>query len=71
MNVGDRVKIERDEKKFPVKGTWKHYRNKYGTLLEINKNGKGPWEYGVAVDGDPITAWFKKHEIRGVLRKRA
>lgn len=69
MNIGDRVKIERDEKLRPVRGAWRQYRNKYGTLMEINKNGKGPWEYGVAVDNDPVTAWFKKYEVRPLLRQ--
>ena len=68
MKIGDRVKIERDEKLYPVRGTWKYYRNKYGALVEINKDGKGPWEYGVIVDGDTL-AWFRKHEIRPLKRQ--
>lgn len=69
MNIGDRVKIERDEKQYPVRGTWRYFRNKYGELTEINKNGKGPWEYGVQLEGWGLV-WFKKYEIRELKRKR-
>jgi hypothetical protein len=40
--VGDRVRIERDETKYPSKGTWPYYRGKTGTVVEINLG-----EYGV------------------------
>lgn len=63
MKIGDRVKIARDEKKYPARGTWRKFRNKYGQLEAINKDGKGPWEYGVNLEGYGVT-WFKKHEIR-------
>lgn len=46
MNVLDRVRIERDEVKFPSKGTWPQYRGRIGTVVEINVDKDRP-EYGV------------------------
>ena len=68
MKIGDRVKIERNEKLYPIRGTWRQYRNKYGVLSEINKQGMGSWEYGVVIDGRALV-WFKKHEVRPLKRK--
>jgi hypothetical protein len=71
MEVGMRVKIERDEKKFPPRGTWRWFRGRTGTLLEINKSGKGPWEYGVSFgDAAHVEAWFKRHEVRPLRRSQ-
>ena len=36
MNVGDRVRIQRDETRYPSKGTWPHFRDKTGTVVEFN-----------------------------------
>jgi ribosomal protein L21E len=36
LNVGDRVKIQRDETRYPSKGTWPQFRGKTGTVVEIN-----------------------------------
>jgi ribosomal protein L21E len=44
MNIGDRVRIERDETRYPSKGTWPRFRGKTGTVVEINLG-----EYGVAI----------------------
>lgn len=65
MNIGDRVKVERDEKLFPARGTWRYFRGKTGEIIEINKQAKGPWEYGISLLGWGLV-WFKKHEIRPV-----
>jgi hypothetical protein len=70
--VGDRVRIERDEKLYPSKGTWPQFRGKTGTIVEINLG-----EYGVVIGGvrprtdgrgrfrwsGPVT-WFRDYELR-------
>lgn len=60
MNRGDKVRIERDETKYPVRGTWKDYRGKRGRFIVRNGN-----EYGVsfAKSGNTVDAWFKRHEV--------
>jgi hypothetical protein len=68
---GDRVRIERDETRYPSKGTWPQFRGRVGTIVEINLD-----EYGVVfgkvtprTDGrgkfshGDIVTWFKRHEI--------
>ena len=37
MNIGDRVKIERDETRFWSKGTWPQFRGKTGTVVSLEK----------------------------------
>ncbi len=50
VNVGDRVRIERDETRYPSKGTWPRFRGRVGTVVEINADRQRPHltEYGVA-----------------------
>ena len=74
--VGDRVRIERDEKVYPPRGTWWQLRGKTGTVVEVNTDRKRPHltEYGVVFrkappgpwrkwwSGGEIT-WFKLHEL--------
>jgi hypothetical protein len=75
--VGDRVRIERDEVRYPSKGSWPRFRGKTGTVVEVNSAGLGATEYGVALGktlpasgkaGGNMTAhnltWFKAHEMR-------
>jgi hypothetical protein len=78
IKVGDKVRIERDETRHPSRGTWPQFRGKTGTVVEINRAGRGPTEYGVCFTkvspGGPRSkraftwdqasvAWFKRHEI--------
>lgn len=69
MNVGDRVRIERDETLYPSKGTWPQFRGKTGTIVEINEDRKRPHltEYGIVFDNSRgnsySVTWFKAHEI--------
>jgi hypothetical protein len=86
MNVGDRVKIGRDETRFPSRGTWPRFRGKTGTVVEINYDHQRPHltEYGVQfgkvrkphsrtgsiVSGSEVTTWFKSDEIRGLAPQR-
>jgi hypothetical protein len=74
MTPGDRVRINRDEKLYPSRGTWPRYRNKPGVVVILNED-----EVGVEVGavqaryrGDGVTlqydhgqvAWFQRHELR-------
>ena len=83
-HVGDRVRIERNETRYPSKGTWPEFRRKTGTIVEINVDRKRPYltEYGVVlgkVRGKPTTfgsisnghpVWFKAHELRDLATER-
>ena len=48
--VCDRVRIERDESRYPSKGTWPKFRGRAGTVVEINLDRTRPHltEYGVS-----------------------
>jgi len=79
VKVGDRVRIQRDETKYPSKGTWPRFRGRAGVVVEINRDHKRPHltEYGVVFDkeytpgksrpgsmsGSAVT-WFKVYEMR-------
>jgi len=77
LAVGTQVRIERDETRYPSKGTWPSFRGKTGTIVEINLG-----EYGVAFGkvtprksrpssfdwkSDDV-AWFQPHEVTRVAR---
>ena len=76
LTTGARVRIERDETRYPSKGTWPRFRSKTGTIVEINSAGGGSTEYGVVfgkvtartdgrgafTHGDTVT-WFKAYEL--------
>lgn len=49
FNVGARVGINRDETRYPSKGTWPQFRGRTGTIVEVNVDRKHPHltEYGV------------------------
>ena len=84
MNIGDRVVIERDETRYPSRGTWPQFRGRTGTVVEINADGKRPHltEYGVvfgstrkpnrnsSIAGGAKTVWFKVYELGGVAPQR-
>ncbi|MCB0942705.1 MAG: hypothetical protein KDB72_20980 [Mycobacterium sp.] len=75
LRVGDRVRIERDETRYPSKGTWPSYRGKAGTVVTINADAVRPHltEYGIAfgtirarADGSlygGMVTWFRRHEL--------
>ncbi|AJD82457.1 hypothetical protein SHEEN_39 [Mycobacterium phage Sheen] len=59
MKRGDKVRIERDEARYPIRGTWRRFRGKRGHF--VTRNGD---EYGVSFSKDDIVdAWFKRHEL--------
>jgi hypothetical protein len=49
MKIGDRVRIHRDETRYPSKGTWPQFRGRVGTIVEINGDRERPHltEYAV------------------------
>jgi hypothetical protein len=73
VNVGDKVRIERDETRYPPKGTWPQFRGKTGTIVEINgdeygvcfgKVAKAPKSHRRALNWNAAdVAWFKAYEI--------
>ena len=78
VNIGDRVRIQRDETRYPSKGTWPQFRGKTGTIVEINLG-----EYGVcfgkvtprksrpgSFDWDSAdVAWFRDYELSVISRR--
>ena len=76
MNLRDRVRIERDETKYPPRGTWPEYRGRIGTVVEINPDTKRPdrTEYAIVFKsviqdgkrihwGNEASTWFLGHEL--------
>jgi|ERR1700742_751281 hypothetical protein len=77
MNIGNRVRIERDETRYPSKGSWPQFRGKTGTIVEINLGEYGvafgkvwprPDRPGVLRWSDSALTWFQPHELRVLAR---
>lgn len=69
--LGTKVRIERDERRYPSKGTWPQFRGKTGTVVEINLGEIGvtfgkayprPDRPRVYRSAGPVT-WFQPYEI--------
>jgi hypothetical protein len=72
LTVGVRVRVERDETRYPSKGTWPEFRGRTGTVVEINVDQKRPrrTEYGVVfgkvqhrTDGRGAFSWSGNERI--------
>ena len=76
---GDQVRVQRDEKLYPSKGTWPLYRGRVGTVVSVNADHRSAkvrerergiiplsiTEYGVSFTKSPdAAAWFKGYELR-------
>jgi hypothetical protein len=66
VKIGTKVRVERDEVKYPPKGTWRNYRGKTGTVT-----GTSHGEVGVVFCTDKsfttdmrADAWFQRYELR-------
>jgi hypothetical protein len=85
-HVGDSVRIERDESRYPSKGTWPQVDGRTGTVVEINRDREHPerTEWGVAfgtvtrrTDGrgafnnTGVVTWFKSYELVLIRREAA
>ncbi|AEK07324.1 hypothetical protein PBI_MYXUS_52 [Mycobacterium phage Myxus] len=63
MKVGTPVTVERDETKYPSRGTWPRFRGKKGFVTAVVRGG-GPVEYGVTFSRNGDTdAYFKQYEL--------
>lgn len=75
MKVGDRVRVQRDEVNHPPRGSWKQWKGKVGSIVEVNRSGKNRVpEFGVSfrplrqrpdtsLHGDDAPVWFLGHEL--------
>lgn len=87
MKTGNRVRVERDEKLYPSRGTWPDFRSRVGTIVQVNRDHERPHltEYGVTfgavsrrTDGRGAfdwksndVAWFKLYELTVIGRVAA
>jgi hypothetical protein len=73
IEIGSTVLIERDEKRYPSRGSWPRYSDRLGTVVTINNLDA---EYGVAfgnirtrpdgsIHGNEVS-WFRLHELTRV-----
>lgn len=86
IRAGDRVRIQRDENRYPSGGTWPQFRGRTGVVVQINPDHNRPHltEYGVifrAVPRDRAASqqrwwngcdvvWFKRHEMHPLASVR-
>lgn len=61
MKIGTRVRCARDETKYPVKGSWREFRGKKGTVTGTSHD-----EIGVEFDDNTPHAWFQRHELERI-----
>lgn len=68
---GDRVLVERDEERWPSRGSWRQFRGREGTVLTVNRTDH---EYAVSfvkvrerpdgsLAGPDSATWFLAHEL--------
>ena len=69
IEVGTVVRIERDETKYPSKGTWPQFRGRTGTVVEFNlgeiaigKTLPASGRRGGNMAGNAVT-WFRPYEL--------
>jgi hypothetical protein len=82
LRVGDRVRIGRDETRWPSQGSWPRYRGKVGTIVQINPRAG---EYGVVLgterrasaltpsgrpQGHHGVSWFLPHELAALKARK-
>jgi hypothetical protein len=60
MKIGTEVTVQRDEKKYPPRGTWLWYRGKKGVVT-----GTSLGEIGVSFSrGSTADSWFRRYELK-------
>jgi hypothetical protein len=68
IRVGQPVVAERDEVRYPPRGTWERYRGRRGTVVSINARDREVgvnWEQGDRpVEDMRADSWFKPWELR-------
>lgn len=68
MRIGTKVVVQRDETKYPSKGSWPRFRGKRGVVT-----GTSHGEIGVSFSNDagaPADAWFQRYELTEWKRKK-
>lgn len=66
MKIGTRVIVERDETKYPSRGSWPRFRGKRGTVT-----GTSLGEIGVSFSGGKeAEAWFQRYELRAINSRK-
>ena len=71
FRMGDLVRVERDETRWPSKGSWPKYRGRVGTIVSINRSDHEcglSWRPNAAAQLGTNTvvgvdSWFLPHEI--------
>ncbi len=64
LAVNTRVRVERDETRYPSRGSWSQFRGKTGAIIEVNSAGGGATEFGVGFGKTKrVDAWFLAHEL--------
>lgn len=64
LTRGTKVRIERDENRYPARGTWPQFRGRTGTIVDINTTNNSPTEYGISfTKNSRAEYWFKAHEL--------
>lgn len=64
-SYGTVVKVQRDESRWPSRGTWPRFRGRVGTVVQYVHG-----EYGVSWDANPhptkegASSWFLPHELK-------
>src|SRR5437588_800 len=71
--VGDRVRIERDERRHPSKGTWPQFRGRRGTVVEVTVDRKHPHptEFGVVCGPLTPSDWRSRRNTIADLQRIA
>jgi hypothetical protein len=59
LKVGDQVRVERDERWWPSRGSWPRYRGRVGTVVTRRHFG----EIGVRFGAGHVLSYFRPHEL--------
>ena len=84
ITAGTPVRDERDEQRYPAKGTWAQFRGRTGTVVGINLDRDRPhlteyavcfgkvWRGATRLDWEAKqVAWFKRYEITAPLASKS
>lgn len=70
LTIGQKVEVQRDERRYPSRGTWPAYRGKIGTVVIADNLGEVGIVFGAtrrrpdgSLHGDDSPSWFAAHEL--------
>jgi hypothetical protein len=69
VRVGQRLRVVRDEERWPPKGTWAKYRGRVGTVVSIDRVGKEiglAWNPRTDLGKAQAQAWLRPFEVEPV-----